>query len=168
MNIFSEKIAQLDKELKKTAPQPSYFEQLKQSLEEANPRTTEISGMLTAVQKELVQIVNSFAHLPLRDVDKITERYIFLLYKKDILTDMHRLANADAERLSRELVEQQGIERFKQDVANREKINRLDALRYSLDDIDIRFDKKKVKQIEDEIKQLEKELGGAAHRFVPS
>ncbi len=170
MNNIFEKIAALEKGLEKPAepvqpaqPSPTYYEQVKQALDEANHRSREISEMLMDVQKELEQIVKSYARLPLSEVDKITERFIFLAQKKEILIDMHRIAAAEVERLMKDLEREKAKELSRQNKTYDEKRKQLAVLQYSLGDLDIQRDRPRRKQIEDEIKQIEKELREATH-----
>lgn len=144
------------------------IEQAQIQLADADRRMREIMEMMLAVRGEAEQVIKGLGSLPLDKVDETTGRFMLLVQKRDILTDMHRLAKLDIERKQQGINALRAQEVRKGDEKNAEKRRKLNLLRYSLADVDIKYDKARVEKTMKEIAQLEGELGGAARTFVPS
>jgi hypothetical protein len=164
MKDIFERLAQAEKELEQPAPvlpsEKAYTEWVA-----ADSRARAIMNERANVQKEAEQIYKGLAKLPLEEVDDVCARFMLLAQKTEILTDMHRIATADVERLVKEIERLRAVERSKRNVVSDEKLKRAAALRASLDDMDYKWDKEEQKKRRDEIAQLEADAGEMV--FVP-
>jgi hypothetical protein len=164
MKDIFERLAEAEKELEQQVPvlpsEKAYTEWVA-----ADSRVRAIMNERASVQKEAEQIYKGMAKLPLEEVDAVSARFMLLVQKTEILTDMHRIATADVERLAKEIERLKAVERSQHYAVSDEKLKRAAALRVSLDDIDNKWDKEEQKKRRAEISQLEAEAGGRV--FVP-